>query len=99
MPQDSVMTFYIAGLASYIEMNVNHKGDLICVGDFNILYHVPYDLDTLLLTRVMESFNLSNVVDFLVHHSLHTLDLVLRHGFKYYQRGKQRTHTTRPQLP
>ena len=75
-PNSSVLQF-ANELAAYMEKNINTSGEQIMVGDFNVHINKQDEGNAIILSDILESFNLTNCVEFLTHKLQNTLDLVI----------------------
>ena len=76
-PNTSVLTF-CNDLADVLEESIlNLTGYISLVGDFNIHVDQVHNLDSTTFSDFLDSFGLSNKVQFLTHKHQHTLDLVI----------------------
>ena len=76
-PNTSVFTF-CNDLADVLEGSIlNLTGYISLVGDFNIHVDQVHNLDSITFSDFLDSFGLSNKVQFLTHKHQHTLDLVV----------------------
>ena len=76
-PPDTSVLKFANELAVYMERNINTTGEQIIVGDFNVHINKQDDSNAIILSDMLESFNLSNHVEFPTHKLQHTLDLVI----------------------
>ena len=60
-----------------MERNINTAGEQIIVGDFNIHINKQDEGNAIILSDMLESFNLSNSVELPIHKLQNTLDLVI----------------------
>ena len=78
IPYTSVLTF-CNEMANALQNNiVSDKGETILIGDFNVHMDDPEDLDTITFNDLLDSLDLTNLVNFGTHTSNHTLDLVIQ---------------------
>ena len=75
-PNSSVLQF-ANELAAYMEKNINTSGEQIMVGDFNVHINKQDEGNAIILSDILESFNLMNHVEFPTHKLQNTLDLVI----------------------
>ena len=76
-PNTSVLTF-CNDLADVLEESIlNLTGYVLLVGNFNIHVDQVHNLDSITFSDFLDSFGLSNKVQFLTHKHQHTLDLVI----------------------
>ena len=59
-----------------MEKNINTTGEQIIVGDFNVHINKQDEGNAIILSDILESFNLTNHVEFPTHKLQNTLDLV-----------------------
>ena len=76
-PSDTSVLKFANELAVYMERNINTTGEQIIVGDFNVHINKQDDSNAIILIAMMESFSLSNLVEFPTHKLQNTLDLVI----------------------
>ena len=76
-PPDSNVLEFCNELAKFLETNINLSGELILVGDFNIVVNKPLDAGPASFLDVLHSFNLINRVDKPTHRLCNTLDLII----------------------
>ena len=76
-PPDTSLLKFANELAVYMERNINTIGEQIIVGDFNVYINKQDDSNAIIITDVLESFNLSNCVEFPTHKLPKILDLVI----------------------
>ena len=78
--------------AAYMERNINTTGEQIIVGDFNIHINKQDESNAIILSDMLESFNLSNFVEFPTHKLQNTLDLVINQQDSRHIRNVQQGH-------
>ena len=76
-PPDTSVLHFANELAAYMERNINTTGEQIIVGDFNVHINKQDEGNAIILSDMLESFNLSNCVEFPIHKLQNTLDLVI----------------------
>ena len=76
-PPDTSVLKFANELAVYMERNINTTVEQIIVGDFNVHINKQDDSNAIILSDMLESFSLSNRVEFPTHKLQNTLDLVI----------------------
>ena len=76
-PPDTSVLHFANELAVYMERNINTTWEQIIVGDFNVHINKQDDSNAFIPSDMLESFNLSNRVEFPSHKLQNTLDLVI----------------------
>ena len=76
-PPDSSVLQFANELAAYMEKNINTTGEQIIVGDLNVCINKQDEGNAIILSDMLESFNLTNRVEFPTHKLQNTLDLVI----------------------
>ena len=78
IPNTSVLTF-CDEMANDLENNIlSDRDEAILIGDFNIHMDDPEDPDTITFNDFLDSLDSINLVNFRIHTSNHTLDLVIQ---------------------
>ena len=76
-PPDSSVLQFANELAAYMEKNINTTGEQIIVGDLNVHINKQDEGNAIILSDMLESFNLTNHVGFPTDKLQNTLDLVI----------------------
>ena len=76
-PPDTNVLEFCNELANLLETNINLSGELILLGDFNIVVNKPFNVGPGTFLDVLDSFNLVNKVDKPTHMLSNTLDLII----------------------
>ena len=76
-PPDTSVLKFANELAVYMERNINITGEQIIVGDINVHINKQDHSNAIVLSVMLESFNLSNHVEFPTHKLQNTLDLII----------------------
>ena len=77
-PPDTSVLQFANELAGYVERNINTTGEQIIVGDFSMYTSANRMTgNAIILSNMLESFNLSNCVEFPTDKLQNTLDLVI----------------------
>ena len=74
-PDTSVINFL--DLATVLEDNINHTGEIILLGNYNIKVNDDQCMDSITHSDFLDSFGLHNNITFPTHQLQNTLDLVI----------------------
>ena len=91
-PPDTSVLQVANELAAYMEKNINTTGEQIIVGDFNVHINKLDEGNAMILSDMLESFNLSNCVEFPTHKLQNTLDLVINQKDSWHIRNTHQEH-------
>ena len=76
-PPDSSVLQFANELAAYMEKNISTAGEQIIVGDLNVHINQQDEGNAIILSDMLEFFNIANHVEFPIHKLQNTLDLVI----------------------
>ena len=76
-PLDTSVINFLEDLATVLEDNINHTGEIILLGDYNIKVNDDQCMDSINLSDFLDSFGLHNSITFPTHRLQNTLDLVI----------------------
>ena len=91
-PPDTSGLHFANELAAYMERNINTTGEQIIVGDFNVHINKQDDGSAIILSDMLESFNLSNHVEFPTHNLQSTLELFINQQDSRHVRNVHQGH-------
>ena len=78
-PLDTSVINFLEDLATVVEDNINHTGEIILLGNYNIKISDDRCMDSINLSDFLDSSGLHNSITFPTHRLQNTLDLVITH--------------------